>query len=149
MGSARLVAVMPVRPGEVVDVCQRQAAEWLPAYNPFGLSRISSLDALRAVLSPATSRRRTSLLRRAGALLALNRYDWLAILLAFLLAADLGLDGAIRTPSRDGLAKLLECRTVSWIPYRWPVFPALISALLVALCNPADSATTRTIPSAS
>jgi peptidoglycan/LPS O-acetylase OafA/YrhL len=59
----------------------------------------------------------------------------LAILLAFLLATDLCLGGVIRIPSRDGLAKLLEYRTVSWIPYRWPVFPALISAMLVSLCK--------------
>jgi peptidoglycan/LPS O-acetylase OafA/YrhL len=125
-----------VSPGEVVDVCQRQAAEWLPAYNPFGLFAHFLFGCVAGgLVARHVPARRNVAAPPSRSPLALNRYDWLAILLAFLLAADLGLDGAIRTPSRDGLAKLLECRTVSWIPYRWPVFPALISALLVALCK--------------
>jgi peptidoglycan/LPS O-acetylase OafA/YrhL len=110
---------------EPADRLQRIAAWWLPRYNPIGLFP----HFLFGVLAGYAIVRGGA---RAGAG-RVNGYDWLALLLLAVTAADFALAVIEQHEALPPAASWLEYRTVAFIPDRWPVFPALVAAVLVAL----------------
>jgi peptidoglycan/LPS O-acetylase OafA/YrhL len=126
-----------IPPGEFADVDQRLAASWLPGTNPIGLFAHflfgCAAGGFVALRSPA--RRQAGSPGRERGHLGFNRYDSMALLSALGIAADLGWRYAVRSGSAAGLWSAFEYRALWWVPYRWPIFPALVAAMLVALCR--------------
>ncbi|QDU19660.1 acyltransferase family protein [Urbifossiella limnaea] len=110
---------------EPADRLQRIAAWWLPRHNPIGLFT----HFLFGVLAGYAIVRGGA---RAGAG-RVNWYDGLALLLLAVTAADFALAVVEQHEVLPPAARVLEYRTVAFIPDRWPVFPALVAAVLVAL----------------